>query len=274
MQTQQYDAAPYTHDYYSSSAHVFTTSLPDEYLAPTQNSLNYGGFSRGSLPYPRPEYQYFPDRGRGPSSSLASSSIADTTPYATGMSIAGNPNSSYDAVFRPEGIPEYDLSQQWQWMQPTHASIHGHGASTALPTAHKESTPAIKSTTSYGTVLRSPAAQLPTPAAMAVLLNHNSNNRSQAPTDHQATPARAPSTGQPIPMQTRTADVELQPSAHTNNHHPETHSREKRHACTMCHKRWANSSLSCASHTHRSILIRFDRPSTLRKVNQPYFFAE
>lgn len=98
------------------------------------------------------------------------------------------------------------------------------------------------------TVLRSPAAQLPTPAAMAVLLNPNNRNEAVYP---PPIPARATGTGAgttgatPVVVAgqgggaairtTRSGDGVS--SASMTRGHGDGQSREKKHACTMCHKR-------------------------------------
>ncbi|KXN88582.1 hypothetical protein AN958_07101 [Leucoagaricus sp. SymC.cos] len=168
----------------------------------------------------------------------------------------------------------YEQNQGWQWEchstgQATVAPpSHLHPHHLAHPQLHAPMLPRLPSTTSTSGALppdpafleltstiksaitvgqpqsypvRTPTAQLPTPAAMAVLLNPNGHGREQTP--QVAMDSAGLSSQQPPPMMQMPSSVadatSLMPV-------PDMLSREKKHACTMCHK-------------------RFDRPSTLRK---------
>lgn len=202
-------------------------------------------------------------------------SVTTTTIDTASMSASGR-----EPYCHPEDIPAtYEQTQGWQW--ECHSTAPGQAAmvpgshphphplvhpqlhvpvlpqlpsttarsSGALPpdSAFLELTSTIKSAVTVGQAqnyrpVRSPTAQLPTPAAMAVLLNPSGHGRAQTP--QGAMDPAGLSSQQPPPamiqMPSSVADATaLMPV-------PDILSREKKHACTMCHK-------------------RFDRPSTLRK---------
>lgn len=218
MQGHQYP--PLHQDCYHTT-HVIQPSIPvDHRLANTQNGVHHGSFSGGSSL----TYRYFPDRG-DPPSSLPSSSLAATSLGATGMAITGHSTSGI-ANFRPEEIVDYE--QPWQWTAPT-----VHGVPSQVADAPDINFLAIKSTRGQETTVRSPAAQLPTPAAMAVLLNPTT--RSVIPTPAISFPPPAQILGQAAaaatPRSMRTTE--------TQSHGDSSLSREKKHACTMCYKRSA-----------------------------------
>lgn len=133
---------------------------------------------------------------------------------------------------------EYTDSQGWQW-ETTAANPHGFAAPPlpppppplppALPSLLPQLPPAsgsslldlpstIKSALAPTQNLPSPTAQLPTPAAMAVLLNPNAHTRRAMQQQQQQQP--------PVIMPDATTTLI-----------PDILSREKKHACTMCHKR-------------------------------------
>ncbi|KAG6849765.1 hypothetical protein H0H93_005447 [Arthromyces matolae] len=197
------------------------------------------------------EYQLPTDRGAsaglaGPASSLPGSSLC-----ATGLGISGQPVSASNG-FQAEAIMDFPLQQHWQWSassEPLHGlplpSVpHPH----APLSEHEFST--IKSSPNYDieSSVLSPAAQRPTPASMAVLLNQTT--RSEAKNSPQISFRSLPDgshTTQP-PSTSTTKHVEgPQSPSEPIPHHEDSLIRERKHACTMCHK-------------------RFDRPSTLKKV--------
>jgi len=130
--------------------------------------------------------------------------------------------------------PEYTDIQGWQW--ETTVNPHGFAAPLPFPPPAPPSLlpqlpPAsgsslldlpstIKSALAPTQNLPSPTAQLPTPAAMAVLLNPNAHTR-RAMQQQQQQQQQQP----PVIMPDATALI------------PDILSREKKHACTMCHKR-------------------------------------
>lgn len=181
----------------------------------------------------------------------------------------------------PEDIPvPYDQGRGWQWecqpttLQPTlppphhphpHPLTHQHlhaptlphlpnnlGASAVLPPdpAFLDLTSAIKSAVStvgqshqsYPVHSSSPVAQLPTPASMYVSLNSGGGGRGREETPQisvGSTPAVAAANLPPpiIQMPSGVADsAAVMPL-------PDMLSREKKHACTMCHKRSVGSQL-------------------------------
>jgi hypothetical protein len=127
------------------------------------SSQNFShGFSRGSstsFAYPHQDYRYFVDRGEQLDSRLCPTSLVDNNALdAAGIGFAGNPSSSNNTFLIPEDISVYN---QWNWDQPILAPAP------VYPPPHQPAF-SVKST-----VVCSPTAQLPTPAAMAVLLNPN-----------------------------------------------------------------------------------------------------
>ncbi|KAF9466918.1 hypothetical protein BDZ94DRAFT_1250088 [Collybia nuda] len=237
MQVQQY-SAPSHQPFYYNPLDVYRTA-PDQYFA--TDELHDSRFSRGSsLSFPHQDYRYFSDRGHPPRQLQSHSSLAGTGLGATGMAITGGTaNSSRD--FRTEGIAGCHEQHQWYWPSPS-ASFHGVAQMPPTPCPPAVQVSTVKRPMEYTPVVLSPAAQLPTPASMAVLLNpyvRSEQQPSQEPFPQPQQPQRAPL---PVPVRhvPLVADIAVPQSSSDN------HSREKKHGCTMCHK-------------------RFDRPSTLRK---------
>lgn len=201
---------------------------PYPHLTQDASQFFSNGFSRGSssFAYPHQDYRYF-DRGELASRVCPTSLVDNNSLDATGIGFAGNPSSGNTFVV-PEDISVYD---QWDW------SPHILAPAPVYPHTQPFS---VKSTRTSSLVC-SPTAQLPTPAAMAVLLNPNAQQLG----DHQQQQQ------QQLPLQV--ADYEI-PQGHTASltvrpirpvepvtavHQvvPDSPSREKKHACTMCHKR-------------------------------------
>lgn len=253
MQAQDY-AAPFRHhpDLYHSidAGPLLGTDMyqlvpdPPQYFAPDRLTLNHHGFSRGSsLIYSHQEpCRYFPDtRGQDAATAAASSGLVGSS--VTGQTIAGETvaisgNSDFFREPDPEGIPDYQYEQQWQW-HATSESLHGVVTPAVQVTSSSSNiAPAFATnkstldTSVFGPAVLQPAAQLPTPASMAILLNHN-NSRSdmRAPQAQQS----AIEIGSGIDASAQTAvhpDIMLAQASAEN-----TPSREKKHGCTMCHKR-------------------------------------
>ncbi|KAF9449325.1 hypothetical protein P691DRAFT_774767 [Macrolepiota fuliginosa MF-IS2] len=200
---------------------------------------------------------------------------------ATGLGFTENNNlvapvpASGREYCHPEDISgSYEQTQGWQWechstgqatIAPpphpppyplTHASAlprlpNATGASGVLPPPDPvfvgSLTSTIKSAVTVGQSqtypVRSPTAQLPTPAAMAILLNPNGRRRERTPQIAMDPASASLSVQQPPSMMQMSSSVADTSAVMPV---PDMLSREKKHACTMCHK-------------------RFDRPSTLRK---------
>lgn len=213
------------------------------YLAAPDGSQNFtNGFSRGSsFTYPHQDYRYFVDRGELASRLCTTSLVDNNSLDATGIGFAGNPSSGNTFIV-PEDISVYN---QWDWSPAAHPIVAP--APVYPPPQVFSSVKSNRNPPSSSTVC-SPTAQLPTPAAMAVLLNPN--GRSSQVGDHQH--------HQHQQQQSQLADYEIpQGSAMMISHHtsvtarpirpvepvvavqgvPDSPSREKKHACTMCHKR-------------------------------------
>ncbi|KAF8798291.1 hypothetical protein BYT27DRAFT_7203402 [Phlegmacium glaucopus] len=241
------------------------------YLSAPDDASNFAnGFSRGSsssFTYPHQDYhRYFVDRGELAASRLCTTSLVDNNNNnsssldATGIGFAGNPSSSNTFIV-PEDISVYN---QWDWSQTAHPIVAPAPPPVYPPPPPQPpqvfpSSSSVKSARNPSTsIVCSPTAQLPTPAAMAVLLNPNGRSTQIGDQQHQQQEQQESSSQM-------AADYEIPQgsAAAIISHHtvrpirpvepvvavqgvPDSPSREKKHACTMCHK-------------------RFDRPSTLRK---------
>jgi hypothetical protein len=194
-------------------------------------SQNYtNGFSRGSsTSFGYPDYRYFVDRGEVGASRLCPTSLVDNNALdAAGIGFAGNPSSSSNTFVIPEDISVYN---QWNWSQPDHPIL------APAPVYPQPSAFSVKSTSS----VCSPTAQLPTPAAMAVLLNPNAQLVDQ---QQQQIQAAMPTADFEIPQGSaihtaRPAIIRPVEPVVAVQGVPDSPSREKKHACTMCHKRQA-----------------------------------
>ncbi|KAF4623098.1 hypothetical protein D9613_001423 [Agrocybe pediades] len=261
-------------------------------------------------------------RGELPPSRLCAESLLDSTLDATGMGFAGNTDSSSNVFAAPEGMNPYHAqlqlpqtsSQHWDWASsPANGEIIAPAPMYAVPVApqvapHTPSTfsgyygPNVTGAAPAGgggafkrlannldldqetSHVRSPAAQLPTPAAMATLLNPPGRSEGEL-LPHLTSQQSGYGITRGVPGHASVSVlgvVNHSSHSHSLSSHPsssvsasgaprrlaeprngiinsatqEGHgaisetpaSREKRHACTMCHK-------------------RFDRPSTLRKAS-------
>ncbi|KAG6901999.1 hypothetical protein C0995_005799 [Termitomyces sp. Mi166 len=241
MQTQYYPPLHHQDIYHMQSSYLGQSS---NFVSPT--GLDLTSFSRGSsLSYPHQEYRHPTDRGdsvvAGPTSSPSNTSLC-----ATGLGISGHSVSTSDG-FQAEAIVGFPLQQQWQWA-PASESLHGLPLAPVPYAPQSQLTehefPLIKrSRLNYPidpSVVLSPAAQRPTPASMAVLLNQASRTdtrNSPQVSFRPASDAGRSSQAQPAST-TQLAEVPQNP-AHLvqTTHHEDGFSRERKHACTMCHKR-------------------------------------
>ena len=224
---------------------------PRHYYAPDRLILNHDGFSRGSsLVYPHQgPCRYFPDtRGQDPAAVAASSGLVGSS--ATGQTVTGGPvavsgSSEFFQVPDPEGIPDYQY-EQWHW-HSTSESLHGVSVPAGpVSSSSRNIAPSFamnKSTldeSAFGSAVLQPAAQLPTPASMAILLNHN-NSRSE-PRVPQTQQQSASGVGRAVDasLSTRSAQPAVHPDVMLAQASLDgTPLREKKHGCTMCHKRLA-----------------------------------
>ena len=202
---------------------------PHPHLAQDASQNYANGFSRGSstsFAYPHQDYRYFVDRGEFASRLCPTSLVNNTSLDAAGIGFAGNPSSSNTFV-TPEDISVYN---QWNWSQPDHPIL------APAPVYPQPPAFSVKSTSSTSSVVCSPTAQLPTPAAMAVLLNPNAQladqRQTQVPADFEIPQGSAIDihTARPTAIRPVEPVVAVQGV-------PDSPSREKKHACTMCHKR-------------------------------------
>ena len=194
---------------------------------PSQNFPN--GFSRGSsasFAYPHQDYRYFVDRGELASRLCPTSLVDNNALDAAGIGFTGNPSSS-NTFLIPEDLSVYN---QWNWSQPDQPILAPAPVYPQQPAFSVKSASTISSA-----VVCSPTAQLPTPAAMAVLLNPNAQladqqHQTQVPTDFEIPQGSAIHSARPAIIRPVEPVVAVQGV-------PDSPSREKKHACTMCHKR-------------------------------------
>ncbi|KDR68766.1 hypothetical protein GALMADRAFT_256609 [Galerina marginata CBS 339.88] len=240
MQAQQY-ALPLPPDYYAA-IQAFPPPLSDHYLAQDDAQNFATSFSRGSsFTYPYQEYRYLLDRGEL-TSRLCTSGLVGSTLDATGLGFAGNHASNTGALAAPEDITAYQ-QQTWDWTGAPNGEIIA-----PAPVYAAQAEPdyfGIKSPGIHASGVRSPTAQLPTPAAMAVLLNPSGRSEDELSQIGYELPHTSALVANHASATARPNRI-VEPLVSTQEIVPESLSREKKHACTMCHK-------------------RFDRPSTLRK---------
>ncbi|KAM6497752.1 hypothetical protein JOM56_005700 [Amanita muscaria] len=231
MQAQQYSMPPHS-GYYNVAQNTYPT-VPEQYTA--SNVGDFTSFSRGSsLVYPQ-DYQYFSHRGL--STRHSSSNFIDTQSIdATVSGLAGN---STDMNYRPEDMMAYQPS--WRW---TDSSIPE--ASVPMVPSIYSGAERAKSSLDYAFVTTpTTATSLPTPAAMADMMNRSL----QLDVGHQQVSFQMPSSQSAAQASATVARASrTEPGGQRLHSVPDTQSREKKHACSMCHK-------------------RFDRPSTLRKAS-------
>ena len=222
---------------------------PRHYFSPDRLTRNHAGFSRGSsLVYPHQEPgRYFPDtRGLDAVAAAASSGLVGSS--ATGQTITGefvavSGSSDFFQVPDPEGIPDYQY-EQWHW-HSTSEPLHGVSVPPGrVSSSSRNIAPGFATnkstldTSAFGSAVLQPAAQLPTPASMAILLNH-SNSRSE-PRIPQTQQQSASGVGRTVDasLSTRSAQPAVHPDVTPAQASLDgTPSREKKHGCTMCHKR-------------------------------------
>jgi hypothetical protein len=236
MQSQQYNMPPPS-GYYNTQDSYPTPQ--DQHIA--SNAGDFTSFSRGSsLVYPQ-DYQYFSDRG---TPSRHSANFPDTHSIDTTMSrYAGNSSPGVDMSYRPEDVLAYQ--QSWRWND---ASVHDPSVPISTP-MYSTNADAVKNSLDYQFDATATATQLPTPA-MAIMLSHNS----QSDVRHQMVSYQIPSSQ----VSAQTSAAATRPGRIDSGavHHivPDSQSREKKHACTMCHKRWVDILVfsRCTKFTNRT----------------------
>jgi hypothetical protein len=225
--------------------YVVADSFYDGLLQETYPDHFAGGFSRGSS-FAYQDYRCLLDRGEL-TSRLCPTSLVDhtTTLDATGLGFAGNPPPGC-AFGAPEDIPAYDPAS-WDWPTPSNgivapAPVYAAEATGYLGVSkpsgdHQFSEqPAER----YHHPHHLPSAQLPTPAAMSILLNpHGRSDREHSQSGYPETHFES------SPLVGRHVSAALRPFIRRegpigtvqNQGTSEGLSREKKHACTMCYKR-------------------------------------
>ena len=212
-----------------------------DYYSPYSPVHDHYSFSRGSsFVCPHEDYPYMAGRGDPSTSPAAPVYVPGATSSfdIAGLAFGADNNSAAAVSGR-----EYSHEQRWQWeCHPATTSSHLHPHAFVhppllpqLPTAASpllDLPSTIKTALTMGQThnLRSPTAQLPTPAAMAVLLNPNTHTR-QIQTPQLAVDVAAQQPPLIIQMPSGVPDTTALMSV------PDILSREKKHACTMCHKR-------------------------------------
>lgn len=265
-----------------SDRRIFNRDLEDplstspEYLATYSSTQEIvpvafaSGSSERDLTHEYHQQRYYtgPDRGPifgGPSSLSSSSQIHGRSPVypaiygnATGRAHAephAEPRSRYEAPPVPEEIAEYGEHRLWQheWPPSGQPPINGHPSapqmmshSQIVPYEADKSTSMTQGDTGYFST-SSPqfsGIQVPTPASMAVLLNQQNARREESSPVYGATPPSpvpAPHREEHLPDSSN--EVAQPPDQdYANQSMDDISSREKKHGCTMCHKRSAGGS--------------------------------
>lgn len=235
------------HHYVHHHPHLITTDDDSSFT-----NMNHNGFSRGSstsFAYPPPQqppdyHRYFVDRGEFAAAATrfslpTSSSLVDNNNNnsldAAGIGFAGNPqappsNSNNNNFVIPEDISVYN--NQWNWTQPDQPTILAPAPVYPHQTVKNSAT--INSLSSAVAVCsQQPTAQLPTPAAMAVLLNPNLQTDFEIPQGSEEAESVIQTVTRPAVM----LRPPVEPVVAAVQSVPDSPSREKKHACTMCHKR-------------------------------------
>ncbi|KAF8628531.1 hypothetical protein AX15_003842 [Amanita polypyramis BW_CC] len=234
MQSQQYNLSPHS-GYYDPTQNSYPM-VQDQYTA--SNVGDFASFSRGSpLVYPQ-DYQYFSDRG--PSSGHSTANFTDNHTVNTASGFAENSTPGIHMNYHPEDMMAYQ--HPWRWTD---------AGSVAISTPMYSDADTAENSLDYQFIDPSTAvSQLPTPAAMAIMFNHNSQSDVRRPQVSYQVPSSQ--------VSTQTSATAARPSRPEPGQVlygvPDSQSREKKHACTMCHK-------------------RFDRPSTLRKASATLSFV-
>ncbi|KAJ6613956.1 hypothetical protein B0H10DRAFT_2221809 [Mycena sp. CBHHK59/15] len=278
MDTMHSDYAPYHNAGQVPSAFAAGSSPSADHIEhPTQRPPRY--FARGT--------QLGPPSSVAPRYSGTSSSATAPARYATGVPISGYGPAAY--LSRPAG-------RAWEQDGPASAddvqglAVHGHASEGLLPlrysaAAFSATSPAISSSScstasgsgvfksGAGVVLASPTPQVPYPApTMAILLNNGGEQQRQQETyggsalpTHYGNLRMPPAHAMMYPdTMTRTvAEGDLDGGGDALEEG--FLSREKKHGCTMCHKRSACVSSFMFPSVDDMYECRFDRPSTLKK---------
>ncbi|KAJ3918844.1 hypothetical protein F5877DRAFT_41688 [Lentinula edodes] len=229
-----------THYYPNDPSTLFfaenTTTYVDYPVASASHTgtTSSHGFSDGSPPtgYPDHEYPYHLFDGGGTSTNALSSSstllpVASVN-RATGLSESANPSSALCSDVYTEDAHPYQLP----WNLP---SSHGHAHARLADSAAFGPVFSFKSTPYTGSVPSSSTIKVPTPSEMAILM------RPGGASSNDISPIVPPT---PLNMASDHLSAVQMSSAPPEEDF--TLARERKHACSMCHK-------------------RFDRPSTLRK---------
>ena len=234
MQAQSHFSLPHP-DYYPSVQGAYSSIPLDQALAPEDGQNFTNCFSRGSsFSYPHQDHRYSLDRGEL-ASRLCSTSLVGNIIDATGLGFAGNPSPSARFAVAPEDIPAYQ-QPTWGW-----TGAPGAGIIAPAPVYPQPLEPEYFGVKNPGnnqtSIVRSPAAQLPTPAAMAVLLNPNGRSEEEPlQSGFEIPPGSTVQSSQGTATSSRHVTTRPVESAVATQGVSEL-SREKKHACTMCHKR-------------------------------------
>ncbi|KAJ6509669.1 hypothetical protein DFH09DRAFT_1436251 [Mycena vulgaris] len=248
------------------------------------------------LEHPHCPPRYFHARGTqlgGPSTAApqysGTSSSATATRYATGVPISGyGARAAFSS--RPAG-------RTWDRDAPASANevqgraVHGHASEALLPLRYSAAAAASRSAPSpvmgssssssgsgsgvfksgEGIVVASPTPQVPLPAQMAILLNDGGNGHRQDDSyGDTARPRAFDNLRMPVSYAVMFPNIsepategELEDDADAIEEG--FLSREKKHGCTMCHKRSGSVQFLSLAGTDKPVRHRFDRPSTLKK---------
>lgn len=223
----------------------------DQYLATSGDldfATNFLGGSSLSYTSPHEDYSFVLHRGASSIYRAEATTVAGGGLGASGLGFPESNGSNQEALnslFPPEELA-LCTGQPWSWTQAQASALHGVVAPrpvlpggppevSFLPLKHSKNSQG----SSGSSFVRSPDPPLPTPASMVLL--------SSSRVDVQGSAYGAAVGSQTVSARGGAAlGVSAVGSVAMSHGIHETNCREKKHACTMCHK-------------------RFDRPSTLRK---------
>lgn len=232
MQTQ-YPPVALHHDPFAYSSSSVYPLPSDQYLAPNGEvdfTQNFLGGSSPSYSIPHDDSRYVFYRGDSYRPAPATTTATGSVDATGALGFSGSAPLSTSSLFPTEELTGY-VDPTWNWNQAQASSYGVVAPVPVLPSPPEATFLPIKSkeVPSSSSIVRSPGPPLPTPAAMAVLLRSRSQSDSQGVYDG--------STVGVATMGIRELAGEGMVSVRGAQGAPENTSREKKHACTMCHKR-------------------------------------
>lgn len=232
MQTQQCPPSHLPHpDYFIDLSRP--DSFQNQYISATDTVPAFSdGFSRGSssLAYPNQSFSYSFNRGEL-TSGLCRTSRVDHTVGATGLGFSGIPTQT-GQFCGPEDDSAYQPPPTWDWSGASDVGIAAPAPMYAAPHA-----PTYLEGVGILTH-HHPSTQFPTPAAMAILLSpHGQSDDEPTLAGYEEIPPELTEFVVNSGSSTAVGRIARPVEPVVVDPTPEVPAREKKHACTMCHKR-------------------------------------